>query len=212
VKRPPDLSLYLVTDERPDLGPVVRAALEGGVTCVQVRDKASSTRCFVERVRAVLAVARPFGVPVLVNDRLDVALAAGADGLHVGQEDLEPEAARALLGPARILGVTAGDGEAAHRAAAAGADYIGSTAVFPTSTKIDGAPPIGLAGLAAIVRAAVLPVVAIGGIDRTNAGDVMATGAAGIAVVSAICGAAEPRRATEELARIVRAARVEAPP
>jgi thiamine-phosphate pyrophosphorylase len=204
MKRPPDLSLYLVTDERPDLGPLVLAALEGGVTCVQVRDKTSSTRRFVERVRTALAVARPFGVPVLVNDRLDVALAAGADGLHVGPEDLEAGAARALLGPARILGVTAGDGEAAQRAAAAGADYVGSTAVFPTSTKADASPPIGLAGLAGIVRAAPLPVVAIGGIDRTNASDVMATGAAGIAVVSAICGAAEPRRAAEELARLVR--------
>ena len=211
--RPLDLTLYLVTDDRPaasDLRALVARALDGGVTCVQVRDKSGATRRFVERVRQVQAVARPFGVPVLVNDRLDVALATDADGVHVGHDDLPAATVRSLLGPRRILGVTAGDARAALRAAADGADYVGSTAVFRTATKADAGPPIGVTGLAAIVRAVPLPVVGIGGIDRTNAASVVATGAAGIAVVSAICGAADPQLAAAELARIVRSTRAEA--
>ena len=214
MKRPIDLSLYLVTDDGSrgaDVAALVARAIEGGVTCVQVRDKAGSTRRFVARVHEVLAVARPKGVAVLVNDRLDVALATDADGLHVGQDDLDPRTAHALLGSERILGVTAGDPQAARRAADDGADYVGSTAVFPTPTKADAGAPIGVLGLAAIVRAVRLPVVGIGGIDRTNAAGVMTAGVAGIAVVNAICGAADPRLAAEELARIVRASRAEVP-
>ena len=213
MRRPLDLSLYLVTDDGTvagaALGSLVAAAITGGVTCVQVRDKSASTRRFLERVREVQAVARPLGVPVLVNDRVDVALAAEADGVHLGQADLPAEPARRLLGAERILGVTVGDPGAARRAAAEGADYLGSTAVFRTATKADAGPPIGLAGLVAIVRAVRLPVVGIGGIDRSNAAAVFETGAAGIAVVSAICGAADPRRAAAELAEIARAAHPE---
>lgn len=209
--RPIDLSLYLVTDEHlargRDLAGIVAWAIDGGVTCVQVRDKSGATRRLLERVRAVRAVASPRGVPVLVDDRLDVALAADADGVHLGQDDLPAKDARRLLGPARILGVTAADPAAARRAECDGADYIGSTAVYPTATKPDAGPAIGLDGLSAIVRAVRIPVVGIGGINRENAALVLAAGVAGIAVVSAILGAPDPRLAAAELATVVRVAR-----
>ena len=213
--RPVDLGLYLVTDaaiasERA-LARLVEGAIDGGVTCVQVREKSIATRLFLDRVRAVLSVARPNGVTVLVNDRVDVALAAGADGVHLGQDDLPPREARRLLGPGRTLGVTAGDPEAARRAEADGADYLGSTAVFRTATKPDAGDPIGLHGLAAIVRAVRIPVIGIGGIDAANAASVLATGAAGIAVVTAITRAESPRAASAALAAVVHAARAGVP-
>ncbi len=208
---PIDLSLYLVTDEGlaggRDLAALVAAAIDGGVTCVQVRDKGGATRALFERVRAVRAVCRARGVPLLVNDRLDVALAADADGVHLGQDDLPAAQARRLLGPQRILGVTAGDPAAAGRAERDGADYIGSAAVYPTRTKPDAGPAIGLDALAAIVRAVRIPVIGIGGIDRASAAAVIGAGAAGIAVVSAIVGAGDPRAAAAELRAIVERAR-----
>jgi thiamine-phosphate pyrophosphorylase len=213
MRRPADLSLYLVTDEDlargRDIVELVARAIDGGVTCVQVRAKSLETRTLLDRVRAVRAVAAPRGVPVLVNDRLDVALVADADGVHLGQDDLPAAEARRLLGPERILGVTAGDPEAARRAEAAGADYIGTSAVYPTATKADAGPGIGLAAVRAIVSAVGIPVVGIGGIGPAQAAAVIAAGAAGIAVVSAIVSAPDPRAAAADLATIVRRAQTE---
>ncbi|MEL7641252.1 MAG: thiamine phosphate synthase [Solidesulfovibrio sp.] len=209
MSRPPfDLGVYLVTD-RPallgrDLLEVVAAAVAGGASLVQLREKAAATREFVELARAVLAVTRPRGVPLLVNDRLDVALAAGADGVHVGQDDMHPADVRALLGPDALIGLSV-TGEAETRAAAGlPVDYLGAGPVFATATKKDAGAPQGLAGLSRMVALAQVPVVAIGAITLANAASVLATGVAGLAVVSAVCSAADPAVAAAALRRIVR--------
>ncbi len=209
MSRPPfDLGVYLVTD-RPallgrDLLEVVAAAVADGASLVQLREKAAATREFVELARAVLAVTRPRGVPLLVNDRLDVALAAGADGVHVGQDDMHPADVRALLGPDALIGLSV-TGEAETRAAAGlPVDYLGAGPVFATATKKDAGAPQGLAGLSRMVALAEVPVVAIGAITLANAASVLATGVAGLAVVSAVCSAADPAVAAAALRRIVR--------
>ena len=210
-RRSIDLSLVLVTDEALARGRtvehVVREALLGGATAVQLREKAAGTREFVERAERLRALTSAAGVALIINDRVDVALAVDADGVHLGQADLPASRARRLLGEERVLGVTVPDARAAERARRDGADYLGSSAVFATSTKPDSPPPIGLAGLAELVRASELPLVAIGGIHVGNAREVLATGVAGLAVVSAIVAAEDPRGAAAELARIVREAR-----
>ncbi|WP_428566727.1 MAG: thiamine phosphate synthase [Solidesulfovibrio sp. DCME] len=209
MSRPPfDLGVYLVTD-RPalagrDLLDVVAAAVAGGAGMVQLREKAATTREFVELARAVMTVTRPRGVPLLVNDRLDVALAAGADGVHVGQDDMHPADVRALLGPDALIGLSV-TGEAETRAAAGlPVDYLGAGPVFATATKKDAGAPQGLAGLRRMVALAEVPVVAIGAISLANAASVLATGVAGLAVVSAVCSADDPAAAAAALRRIVR--------
>jgi len=202
-----DPSLYLVTDlalagER-SLARIVRQAIEGGVTMVQYRDKRPGTRAMIEGVREALRAAREAGRPLLINDRVDVALAVDADGVHLGQEDMPASTARYLLGPARILGVTAAGPEQAREAQRQGADYIGCNAVFATPTKADTGAPRGLDGLRELVAATSLPVIAIGGIGPDNAAEVLRTGVAGLAVVSASMSAPEPREAARRLAAIV---------
>ena len=202
-----DLSLYLVTDrqlagERP-IEEVVRQAISGGVTTVQLREKGTPSGEFLRIASSLRALTRKAGVTLIVNDRLDIALAAGADGVHVGQEDLPAERARELLGTNRILGVTAADEEEARAAAAGGADYIGCNAVFSTPTKTDTGPAIGLDGLERLVNCVDIPVVAIGGINAGNAGDVLSTGVEGIAVVSAVVSANDPALATGELRSLI---------
>ncbi len=201
----PDYTLYLVTDRplaggRP-LASVVAEAIEGGVTVVQLREKQAGGREFYEQALAVHAVTRRYGVPLIIDDRLDIMLAVGAEGIHVGSGDLPAERARALA-PGKILGCSAGSMEELRRAEAAGADYIGVGPVFPTPTKADAGPALGLDGLRRLVAATPLPCVAIGGIHPENAGGVAAAGVAGIAVVSAVMG--QPRPA--EAARVLRAA------
>jgi thiamine-phosphate pyrophosphorylase len=202
-----DLSLYLVTDRPLALGrpidEVVGQAIAGGVTCVQLREKETGSREFFELARRIRGLTREAGITFIINDRLDIALAAEADGLHVGQDDLPAEVARRLLGPERILGVTAATAMEARAAVAAGADYLGCNAVFATPTKIDTGEPLGLEGLRDLVQEAGVPVVAIGGIKAANAAAVLASGVAGIAVVSAIMSAADPESAARELKMIV---------
>lgn len=202
-----DLGVYLVTDRASLLGrellDVVEAAVGGGVSMVQLREKTASTRDFVDLARGLLARLRPHGVPLLINDRVDVALAANADGVHVGQDDMTPGDVRALIGPDRILGLSV-TGEAETRAAAGQpVDYLGAGPVFATFTKKDAGAPQGLSGLATMLSLATVPVVAIGGIGAANAADVMAAGASGLAVVSAICSAPDPASAAATLRRIV---------
>lgn len=209
--RPLDLTLYVVTDRglargRP-LTEVVAQAIAGGATAVQLREKAASTREMVELALALRRVTREAGVALIIDDRVDVALAVDADGVHVGQDDMPAALARRLIGPERILGVTAGTEEEARRAEADGADYLGCTAVFPTATKPDHREPLGLEGLERLVRAVRIPVVAIGGIHAANAADVVARGAAGVAVVSAVMAADDVRAAARQLREAVERAR-----
>ena len=203
MRRHVDYSLYLVTDRslargRP-LPQLVRAAVAGGVTVVQLREKAARTRDFLALALELKALLDPLGVPLIINDRLDVALAAGAFGVHVGQDDLPCEIARRLVGDAMALGVSVSTPAEAREAEAAGADYLGVSPVFPTPTKDDAPAATGLDGLAAIRAASVLPLVAIGGLSATNAAEVVAAGADGVAVVSAIMAADDPQTAAHAL-------------
>ena len=198
--------LYLVTDAGLSRGrshtSIVEAAIRGGVTTVQYREKNAATGRMFEEATELCRLCRRAGVPFIVNDRLDLALAVDADGLHVGQEDMPASVARRLLGPRKILGVSAGNAEEARRAVDAGADYIGASPVFSTPTKPDAPPPLGVGELRRMTGAVDIPVVAIGGITTANAAAMMEAGAAGIAVVSAIVAADD----VETAARLLRAA------
>ena len=198
-----DYSLYLVTDRRRSLGrstvEVVAAAVSGGVTCVQLREKHCSTREFLEEARRVRELLVGTGVPLIINDRLDVALAVAADGVHLGQNDMHISDARRLVGERLVIGISAESVADAIRAEAEGADYIGVSPVFTTPTKMDTAPPLGLEGLREIRRAVSLPLVAIGSIRHDNAAEVLRAGADGLAVVSAIVSAPCPRTAAAAL-------------
>ena len=198
-----DYSLYLVTDRPLSLGrstvEVVAAAVSGGVTCVQLREKHCSTREFLEEARRVRELLVGTGVPLIINDRLDVALAVAADGVHLGQNDMHLSDARRLVGERLVIGISAESVADAIRAEAEGADYIGVSPVFTTPTKMDTAPPLGLEGLREIRRAVSLPLVAIGSIRHDNAAEVLRAGADGLAVVSAIVSAPCPRTAAAAL-------------
>ena len=187
---PSDLRLYAITDRRAlpagvTLAQAVEAALDGGVTCLQLREKEASAGEILALARTLLPLCRARRVPLLINDRVDIALAAGAGGVHLGQDDLPLPDARALLGPDRILGATAHTVEEALRAQAEGADYLGVGAMFPTGTKTDTVPT-SADTLKAICAAVSIPVVAIGGVNAQNLPTLAGTGIAGAAVVSAI--------------------------
>ena len=208
-----DLSVYLITDRglcgARGVEELVRLALAGGVSLVQLRDPHAKTRELVEQARALLRLLQPAGVPLIVNDRVDVALAAGADGVHVGQADMSVSDARALLGPDRILGLSISslaELEASLPLLAA-VDYLGVGPIYPTGTKPDASAPIGTAGLAEIAARTGLPIVAIGGVNLQNTPEVLRAGAVGVAVVSAICSAPDPTRATRELAQAIKTPR-----
>jgi len=210
-KRRIDYSLYLVTDRglargRPTLE-IVRAAVRGGITCVQLREKAASTREFIEEARQVNAFLNSCGVPLIINDRVDVALAVGAAGVHLGQSDLPLAAARSLAGNSMVIGISAESIRNAVAAQAGGADYLGVSPVFATPTKADTAAPLGLAGLRAIRAAVKTPLVAIGGLTRGNAAEAIRSGADGIAVVSAIVAAEDPEQAARAIKREIETAR-----
>lgn len=189
------LRLHLVTDsalcgERGLLA-VVEAAVRGGVSCVQLREKTLGTRAFVERARALKAKLKPHGVPLIINDRVDVALACGADGIHVGQGDMAPADVRRLL-PDALLGLSIETLEQLERGELEAVDYYGISPVFSTATKTDAAAAVGLEGLRVMRAHTRRPLVAIGGIAPGNAQAVMAAGADGLAVVSALCAAPDP--------------------
>lgn len=199
---PRDLAVYAVTDsawlDGRALEDVVAQAIEGGATFVQLREKGCSHEERCGLARRILPVCREHGVPFVVDDDVACALEVGADGVHVGQSDTACAAARAMLGPDAVVGVSAQTPEQARAAAEAGADYLGVGAAFPTSTKAD-AEFTGVDGLARVCAATDLPVVAIGGITAANAGELASTGACGVAVVSAIFAAADPAAAAREL-------------
>ena len=197
------MRLYLVTDRGLSMGrdmvDIVREAVAGGVTMVQLREKDCSMRDFVALGRELVALLRPLGVPLIINDRVDVALACDADGVHIGQSDMPFDIARRLLGPDRIIGLSVESMDDIVAANALDVDYVGVSPVFATSTKTDTARPFGLDGLREAVRLSVHPTVAIGGMNARTAADVMACGTDGIAVVSAIVSAESPREAAREL-------------
>jgi thiamine-phosphate pyrophosphorylase len=201
----PRYDLYVITDPVLSRGrshvEIARAALEGGADAVQLRDKSATAFNLGLAAREIQPLARKFGAVFVVNDRVDVALLADADGAHVGPDDLPAREARKLLPRPRILGVSAGSPEEAKRAARDGADYLGVGPVFPTATKPDAGEPLGVDRLAAIARAVPIPVVAIGGITVENVGQVFAAGAAGAAVVSAVAAAGDVAAAARALKR-----------
>ena len=203
---PIDYTLYLATDQSflrgRDLAAVVEEAILNGVTLVQLREKAADGREFFEIGRRVLAVTRRLGVPLIINDRVDVMLALEAEGIHVGHDDLPLERVRALA-RGRIVGYSVKSAAEAVFAERAGADYLGVGPVFATATKADAGEGLGLDGLRRIVAATRLPCVAIGGVSPANAAEVTATGVAGCCAISAILAA-------PDLATAVRAFRAAA--
>lgn len=207
MSRPFDLTLYLVTDPRltaaRGLLATVEAAVAGGATIVQLRDPDAHGRALVEQARALKALLAPRGIPLIINDRVDVALAAGADGVHLGQDDMDPADARALMGPDLILGLSVGNPAELAGSDLSGVDYLGVGPVSATGTKADAGSAIGTAGLAAVRALTRLPIVGIGGIGASLAGEVIAAGAEGVAVVSAICAASDPAAAARELRSVI---------
>ena len=196
------LRLYAVTDRawvgRQTLCQQVEAALQGGVTCVQLREKHLDRDAFLAEAKQICALCRRYGVPFIVNDDLDVALACGADGIHVGQDDMPAAEVRRRAGRRLIVGVSAHTPEEARLAEAAGADYLGAGAVFGSATKTD-ASLLTPAGLQAVCAAVHIPVVAIGGVNARNILQLQGSGAAGAAVVSAIFGAPDITAACRDL-------------
>lgn len=205
MKAQPDYSIYLVTDDGCLQGRAlidcVREALEGGVTLVQYRAKtASSAEMYAEALQ-LKALCDSFKVPLIINDRLDIAMAVGAAGVHLGQDDLPCAAARKILGEDYIIGVSAHNPAEAKAALQSGADYLGCGAVFGTATKAD-VQKLGTDGLAAICKAKGLPVVGIGGVTADNYREVRAAGADGAAIVSGILAQPDIRATVEAIARV----------
>ncbi|RUR41293.1 thiamine phosphate synthase [Vreelandella populi] len=200
-----DLSLYLVTDANlcADFGleRTVVEAVKGGVSFVQLRDKHASDAHMIAQAKRLKAVLAGSGVPLVINDRLEVALQSGADGLHVGQSDTAVQEARAALGPDALVGLSINTLEQLHAAPVSLLDYVGLGPVFATPSKRDHAAPLGFEGLAQLAAASSLPSVAIGGLKAEHAEQVFQTGAHGLAVISAICGQASPFDAARAFAR-----------
>ena len=204
--RPEDMLLYAVTDRAwlkgETLESQVEKALKGGATFVQLREKELDEAEFLEEAKKLKMLCRKYQVPFVINDNVEIALAVDADGVHVGQNDMDAAQARALLGPDKILGVTAKTVEQALKAQEQGADYLGSGAVFGTSTKAD-ALPMTMERLGEICRSVSIPVVAIGGICLENIGKLKGSGAAGAAVVSGIFGAEDIEGTVRQMREMV---------
>lgn len=213
-----DLRLYLVTDtamtQLHGLDATLRAAVRGGVTVVQLRDHDACDREFVALGRLALAALRGSGVPLILNDRVHLVEEVGAQGAHVGQSDLDPVNARAVLGPTAYLGLschTVAQVAAACALPTGTVDYLGLGPVWATGTKTDHAAPLGPERLRDLAAATSLPSVAIGGIDADRAGSLVGTGVTGLAVVSAVCGAPDPEQAARDLRAVWDVAAEEAP-
>jgi thiamine-phosphate pyrophosphorylase len=210
-----DLRLYAIVDPENtgghDLIALARAVAAGGATLVQLRDKMSDTPQMIASARALKAALAPFGVPLIVNDRVDVALAAAADGVHVGQDDMAVEEARRMLGPAPFIGLSVRTVEQAAAAPLSLIDYVGIGGVYATTSKTSGKSPIGLDGLRKVVavfreRIGNFPTCGIAGITAANAEAVIAAGVDGVSVISALSHRADPQAAARELRAVVDAA------
>jgi thiamine-phosphate pyrophosphorylase len=201
--------VYLVTDRglclnRP-LEDVVMHAVQGGVAYIQLREKDVSTRFFVQEAKRIKKLLSSYKIPLIINDRIDIALACGAEGVHIGQEDMPYEIARKLMGKKAIIGLSVENWADVEESQKLDVDYIGVSPVFSTPTKTDTKGAWGLAGLAKVKAFSRHPLVAIGGINEDNAGEVIAAGADCIAVVSAICAAPDPAVASRNLKSIINA-------
>lgn len=204
-------SLYLVTDrelskERP-LIEIIKAAVKGGVTSVQLREKSCSTRTFIEQGLAIRDYCKQKNIPLIINDRIDVAMAIEADGVHLGQDDMPIERARKIVGGTMLIGLSTHSVEEAVLAEKCGADYIGAGPVYSTVTKQDTSPIIGTKGVFEIRKAVGIPIVGIGGIHENNASEVIKSGADGVAVVSAIIASDNPCRAASDLTTAIQKGR-----
>lgn len=201
------LKLYLVTDRDLSLGrsleELVSEAVAGGVTMVQLREKDAATGEFIELAGRLMKILAPLGIPLIINDRVDVALAVDADGVHIGQSDMPYETARRLLGPDKIIGLSVENMDDLIKANSLDVDYVGISPVYGTPTKTDTAEPFGLEGLRKAVNMSKHPTVAIGRMNAGTIADVMAAGTDGVAVVSAICSAENIREAAAQLKAIV---------
>jgi thiamine-phosphate pyrophosphorylase len=199
--------VYLVTDRASlsgkSLDDVILLAVKGGAAMVQLREKEVSTRFFIEEARRIKKILAPYTVPLIINDRVDVALAVGADGVHIGQEDMPYPLARKLLGPGAIIGLSVETPEQVEAAEAFDVAYLGVSAIFATPTKTNTRHHWGLDGLRKVRAMTRHPLVAIGGINASNAAEVMQAGADSLAVVSAICSVPDPQKAAEYLRRII---------
>ena len=206
-----DYSLYLVTDRSLARGrstlEIVRAAVDGGATVVQLREKDCSTREFIEQGMAIKDFLKGRGVPLIINDRVDVAQAVEADGVHLGQTDMPLGMAKKILADSMIIGISAESLQDAVEAEKGGADYLGVSPIYATPTKTDTAPPLGLEGLREIRKAVRIPLVGIGGLNRDNAAEVIRNGADGVAVVSAIVAADDPQTTAGALRQMIIEAR-----
>lgn len=204
-KKDIDYTCYLVTDHKgktnDEILDIIEEALKGGTSIVQIREKTASTKDFYELALKVKEITQKYDVPLLINDRLDIAIAIDSDGVHIGQDDMPARKAREILGEDKIIGVSAATIEEARKAEADGADYIGTGAVFPTATK-DDAPSITKEDLSEITSSISIPTVAIGGITLENAHELKDTGIAGFSVVSAIMSAESPKEASKKLREI----------
>ncbi len=203
--------LYLVTDATLSLGrpvvDIVAQAVAGGVTMVQLREKNISTRDFIQLAGKIKAILSPYDVPLIINDRLDVALAVDADGIHIGQRDMPYATARSILPGGKIIGLSVETLEQAKEAEKLDVDYLGVSPVFPTPTKTDIHSSWGIEGLKALRKQSRHKLVAIGSIKADNAAKVIQAGADGIAVVSGICSAGDPRMAAQELKAVIQKAK-----
>lgn len=203
-----DLSLYLVTDRALSMGKaledVVRQAVKGGVTLVQLREKDCSSAEFYRLAVSMKNLLSPYNIPLIINDRLDIALACNAEGLHIGQSDLPYAVARRLMGDDKIIGISVETIQDVLAANELDVDYIGISPVFDTDTKKDTSAAFGLEGVNEIAAISKHPSVGIGGVNAANAANIIKAGADGISVVSAIMSAQDPKQAAETLAAIVR--------
>lgn len=200
--------LYLVTDrglcgER-SLEDVILRSVRGGARYVQIREKDQSTRDFIEEALRIKNILKPFDVPLIINDRVDVAIAVKAEGVHVGQNDMPYRMARSLMGPGAVIGLSVETWEDVEEAEGFDCDYIGVSPVFETPTKTDTKGAWGLDGLARIKAFSRHPLVAIGGINVSNAADVVKSGADCVAVVSAVCAAPDPEAESRKVADIIK--------
>ncbi|WP_229206099.1 thiamine phosphate synthase [Dyadobacter fermentans] len=202
-----NLELYLVTDEAACLGRdfywVVEEAVKGGVTMVQLREKSLSTRAFIERAKRLKAILETYNVPLIINDRLDVALAVDADGVHIGQSDMPFQTAHRLLGEGKIIGLSAEKQDDVLEAEQWNLSYLAVSPLFATPTKTDTEKPWELDGLQWARQQSRHPLVVIGGLHPENVHDAITNGANGVAVVSAICSAPSPREAAQALKSII---------
>ena len=199
--------IYLVTDRdlcgQMTLEDVVLQSVKSGVAYVQLREKNVTTRFFVEEAKRIKELLSPYKIPLIINDRVDVALACGAEGVHIGQADMPYQLARKIMGTKAIIGLSVENWQDVEESQKLDVNYIGVSPVFATPTKTDTKEPWGLEGLKKIKTVSRHPLVAIGGINNSNARDVIAAGADCIAVVSAICAASDPAAATLNLQKII---------